>query len=134
MNCMKCGREIEEGQAFCPYCLVDMESYPVNPGTVILLPSHKKDAPPPKKHILHRQPQPEPEEYVPVLKRKLWATRVLCVLLCLILGVMGYVTSRVITELDIQRLLGQNYSTIEIQEETEAHTQTMTETAADSDA
>lgn len=33
MNCLKCGREIEEGQVFCNDCLVQMAKYPVKPGT-----------------------------------------------------------------------------------------------------
>ena len=116
MNCMKCGREIEEDQAFCPYCLVDMESYPVKPGTVILLPNQQSQTTAPKKAVTQHKPQLLPEEQLPVLKRKLWALRVLSVLLILLLTVLGYITSRVITELDIQRLLGQNYSTVETED------------------
>ena len=29
MNCMKCGKEIPDGQVFCPECLEDMAKYPV---------------------------------------------------------------------------------------------------------
>lgn len=116
MNCMKCGREIEEGQAFCPYCLVDMESYPVKPGTVIFLPNQQAQPQPPKKSILRHKPQLPPEEQLPALKRKLWVLRAVSVLLIILLTVLGYITSRVITELDIQRLLGQNYSTVETEE------------------
>lgn len=116
MNCMKCGREIEEDQAFCPYCLVDMESYPVKPGTVILLPNQQSQTTAPKKAVIQHKPQLPPEEQLPVLKRKLWALRALSVLLILLLTVLGYITSRIITELDIQRLLGQNYSTVETED------------------
>ena len=123
MNCMKCGREIEEDQAFCPYCLVDMESYPVKPGTVILLPNQQVQTTAPKKTVIQHKPQLPPEEQLPVLKRKLWALRALSVLLILLLTVLGYITSRIITELDIQRLLGQNYSTVETVEQTEHPTE-----------
>ena len=34
MNCLKCGREIEEGQVFCNDCLVQMAKYPVKPEVV----------------------------------------------------------------------------------------------------
>ena len=129
MNCMRCGREIEEGQAFCPYCLVDMESYPVKPGTVILLSNHQPQSQPPRKTIIPHKPQLSPEEQLPILKRKLWAFRAVSVLLALLLGVAGYITSRVITELDIQRLLGQNYSTVETQDSGE--TADITETASE---
>lgn len=113
MNCMKCGREIEEGQAFCPYCLVDMESCPVKPGTVIFIPNQQAQAQPPKKSLIQRKPQLQPEEQIPALKKQLWALRAVSVLLLILLTVLGYITSRAITELDIQRLLGQNYSTVE---------------------
>lgn len=116
MNCLKCGREIEEGQAFCPYCLVDMESYPVKPGTVILLPNQHAHPQPVKKPVLRRKPQLPPEEQVPILKRRLWVNRAISTLLALLLGVAGYITARAVTELDIQRLLGQNYSTVETED------------------
>ena len=41
MNCMKCGRETTEEQAFCEECRLEMAKYPVKPGTVVLLPNRK---------------------------------------------------------------------------------------------
>ena len=38
MSCMRCGKEIDEGQVFCVECLTDMERHPVKPGTPIQLP------------------------------------------------------------------------------------------------
>ena len=38
MNCMKCGREIPEGQVFCEDCLAEMEKYPIKPGTIVQIP------------------------------------------------------------------------------------------------
>lgn len=38
MNCMRCGREIEEMDVFCAECLADMERHPVKSGTPIQLP------------------------------------------------------------------------------------------------
>ena len=111
MACMKCGREVPEDQAFCETCLADMARHPVKPGTVILLPNQKKT--PTKKPLLRRKPALPPEELVPVLKKRLWRLRILVLVLILAIGALTYVTSRAITELDIQRLLGQNYSTIE---------------------
>ena len=35
---MKCGKEIQDGQVFCPECLKVMEAYPVAPGTHVQLP------------------------------------------------------------------------------------------------
>lgn len=68
MSCMKCGRDIEEGQVFCEACLADMAKYPVKPNTAIQLP-HRKDGPTPKKaHTRRRQP-PKPEEKVEAMKK-----------------------------------------------------------------
>lgn len=38
MSCMRCGKEIGEGQVFCAECLAEMERHPVKPGTPIQLP------------------------------------------------------------------------------------------------
>lgn len=123
MNCMKCGRETDEDQAFCQICLLEMEQHPVKPGIVIFLPNQVKQAP--KKPTPKKKPVLPPEEQVPALKKKLRRLQILAIFLTLVIGALGYVASRAITELDIQRLLGQNYSTIETEpDETEAPTET----------
>ena len=52
MNCMKCGREIGDDQAFCSGCLELMAQHPVKPDVVVNLPLHReapvKKAPPRK--------------------------------------------------------------------------------------
>lgn len=110
MNCMKCGREINEDQAFCPACLHLMEQYPVKPDVVVSLPLRRdfpvKKAPPRKK-------APTAEEQAVRLKRK---NRSLVVLVCLLLAVtlsLGFLSIAVLRQLDMQRFLGQNYSTAE---------------------
>ncbi len=110
MNCMKCGREVPEDQAFCEYCLIDMENHPVKPNTVILLPSRETSEP--KKPSKRKKPVLPPEELVPILKVKIWALRLIALVLAIFLSVLGYICFRAISELDIQRLLGQNYNTI----------------------
>lgn len=45
MNCLKCGRETEPGNAFCPGCLAEMEKHPVSPNTVVVLPSRRRVQP-----------------------------------------------------------------------------------------
>ena len=116
MNCMKCGSKIEEGQAFCSSCLAEMDRYPVNPGTVVLLPTPQKQ---PKKPVVKKKAPPTPEDQLVRMKRKVWALRTLVVFSIIVIGLLSYITSRVITELDIQRLLGRNYSTIQAEEPTE---------------
>lgn len=58
MSCMKCGKDTENGQAFCARCLGSMEAYPIKPDVHIQLPvratkeSAKK---PPRKSRTTRQ-------------------------------------------------------------------------------
>ena len=44
MNCMKCGRETDDNNVFCQNCLLEMEKYPVQPGSVVLLPRRKESS------------------------------------------------------------------------------------------
>lgn len=44
MNCMKCGREVETEQVFCEGCLLDMDKYPVAPGTAVHLPLRRENS------------------------------------------------------------------------------------------
>lgn len=110
MGCIKCGRDIEDGQVFCQSCLEVMAKYPVKPNIAIQLPS-KKDAPAPKKsHSKRRQP-PTPEEQILRLKRRvrtmviLWFIT-LCLLAATIYPTIQYFLGKPIL------LPGQNYSTI----------------------
>ena len=56
MGCIKCGRDLEEGQIFCQSCLEVMAKYPVKPNTAIQLPDHKDSAAPKKSAPKRRQP------------------------------------------------------------------------------
>lgn len=68
MSCLKCGRDIEEGQVFCETCLSDMAKYPVKPGIAIQLPQ-RKDGPTLKKAHPRRRQSPKPEEKVKAMKK-----------------------------------------------------------------
>lgn len=109
MHCMKCGRDIGEGQAFCPACLEDMAKHPVRPGTVILLPTSEKNQP--KKTLFRKKAVPSAEEQVTALKKTVLRLYILIFAMLAIIGVLAYTSGWAISELDIQRLLGQNYST-----------------------
>ena len=109
MGCMKCGRDIPEGQVFCDSCLEVMAKYPVKPETAVQLP-RKKDTPVVKKtHIKRRQP-PTPEEQIRTLKRRirrfvvLWLVTLLLLIAALHPAAMYFFG-------DSFRLPGQNYST-----------------------
>ena len=63
MHCMKCGREIQEQQVFCPDCLAHMAQNLVKPGTVVKLP-HRSTAVLSKKRSAGRKRDLKPEELV----------------------------------------------------------------------
>lgn len=117
MNCMKCGREIEEEQVFCAECLADMENYPVKPGTVVQLPIHPKAAPTRKGG--RRRAQLTPEEQVKQLKKHIVVLRILLSLtLVLLVTAIGFLIWRMDEE-DVTILPGQNYSSEETAGDTE---------------
>ena len=70
VNCLKCGREIEEGQVFCNDCLVQMAKYPVKPGTAVQLPSRGSAAVSKKVHS-RRRTKAAPEEQLKALKKRI---------------------------------------------------------------
>ena len=110
MNCMKCGREIEDSQIFCPKCLEIMEKYPVKTDVVIKIPVQPD---PSAKKAQPRKKVRTPEEQVLLLKRRnRWLTATVCFLLAVSVA-LAFLSIDVLRQLDIQRLLGQNYSTVE---------------------
>ena len=110
MTCMKCGREIEADQAFCSQCLELMAQYPVKPDIVVKLPRHQDD--PPKKSPSRKRNR-TPEEQIALLKRRnRWLTATTCLLL-VISVILAFLSVDFFRQLDMQKLLGQNYSTAE---------------------
>lgn len=116
MNCMKCGRETGTDNAFCDACLEEMGRHPVNPATVILLPGQGRPQP---KKTAPKKALPSLEEQVGFLRRKVRRLRILILLLAVLVAVLGVVVRKTLSELDFQRLLGQNYSTVQQTEPTE---------------
>ena len=45
MNCLKCGRELREGQVFCDACLESMEKEPIKINTPVVIPPQPKTKP-----------------------------------------------------------------------------------------
>ena len=105
VHCLKCGRETEEGQSFCPECLLDMQKHPVDPNAVVLLPRRENAQPvkkPPRRRTLTA------EERVAVLKRRnrwLIGLLVACLLAC---GALAYPAYRYLRRAPLRR--GQNYT------------------------
>lgn len=117
MNCMKCGREIEETQVFCAECLTEMEKYPVKPGTVVQLPARLTAVP--VRKPARRRPQPAQEEQIKYLKKRVWILRFLLALTtALLITATGFLIWRM-NEEDVKLLPGQNYITEGTTEPTE---------------
>lgn len=110
MNCMKCGREIEEDQVFCAQCLEDMAQYPVKPGIAILLP-HRKETPVLKKIYPKRRQPPTQEEQIHRLKKRVRLFVLLWILTLALLAATVYPTIQYFFGEDMP-LPGQNYTTI----------------------
>ncbi len=116
MNCMKCGREIEESQVFCAECLEVMAKYPVKPGIAIQLP-HRKDAPVLKKMHIKRRQTPTPEEQIQRLRKRVRTFVILWIVTLALLAATIYPTMQYFFGEDIL-LPGQNYTTITTTEAT----------------
>ena len=105
--CMRCGRDIEEGQVFCPDCLKEMSRYPVDPNTVVQIPLRKESVTGKKNP---RRRSISPEEQILILKRRI---RILSALTALLLGLslgMAAYAFRVYSRYRLRP--GQNYTSV----------------------
>ena len=110
MNCMKCGRETGKDQVFCSQCLELMAERPVKADVTVQLPRRKAAPPkkaPPKKKVR------TPEEQILQLKRKnRWLTAAVGFFVTISL-LLAFLCVDYFRQLDVQRFLGKNYSTVE---------------------
>ena len=114
MNCLRCGREIQEGHAFCDSCQETMRKYPVRPGTAVTLP-HRKDAAQVKKAKRHAKPAPKDQvKKLRKQKRHLWIAVILLVLL-----LIGSLAALIYAYRDQGPKPGQNYVVAETTAPTE---------------
>ena len=109
MSCLKCGRETQQSQVFCPACQEVMQAHPVKPGTVIHLPNRDASA-------LDKKPVPEQWEDRPddqlqklrILTRWLTAAiALLSLLLCIAAGMLVHTLNTNVKTPTI----GRNYTT-----------------------
>lgn len=107
MYCMKCGREMDGEGAFCQECLLEMEKYPVEPGTVVLLP-RRKDAASQKKTV--KRHVPSPEEQVAVLQRQMRFLMLLIFVCFLAIALMFRPAMHYLQDEHYE--IGQNYSSV----------------------
>jgi len=109
MNCMKCGREIQEGQVFCTDCLKVMEKYPVRPGTAVHLP--KRPAYSPIRRVMPKRKAIPPEEMVKKQRKIIRRLSVALTIMSILAALMAYPAVQHLLENE-DFLKGQNYSVI----------------------
>jgi len=107
MYCLKCGRQINTEQAFCQDCLLEMEKYPVEPGTVVQLPQRPSGTP--YKKPPRRRSQPL-EEQVAALTRRARILAALLVAVTIIAALLAVPAWRYF--LRNRHRPGQNYTAI----------------------
>lgn len=107
MNCMKCGRNMQAGQAFCPTCLQQMEHYPVDQDIPVRIP--RRTIPAAIKKTPRRR-SPSPEERIATLARRLRIVTAALILTLIACGAMAFLTAHFIV--NPPRRSGQNYSSI----------------------
>lgn len=106
MNCMRCNREIQDGQVFCLDCLAEMEKYPVRPDAPVRLPRR----PDPALRRTVRKKGPSEEEQIRSLKKQVVLLRwVLAAAIATIIFLTIPMVQDLVEE-NIRLLPGQNYS------------------------
>ncbi len=107
MNCLKCGRETEAEQVFCEDCHLEMQKYPVKPGTLVFLP-RRREAP-----VLKKMPKRKAiplEDQVRSLRQMVkYLVISLVVCICLILSMLYPAIHFWVAD---HYKTGQNYTTI----------------------
>ena len=109
MVCMKCGSRMETEQAFCQDCLLEMEKYPVKPGTAVQLPI-RKEAPVVRKTTSRRRTVSPEEQLVKLKKRVMTLSIALAVTLALVIAMAHPAANYFIRKYHLRP--GQNYTTI----------------------
>lgn len=106
MGCLKCGRDTEPGQVFCPTCLASMKQYPVKPGTPVSIPNR------PKRKSTSGPKREEPSEQIQRLQRTVLRLTVMVFLLFTLLGTsLVILANHYLTTDHNLPAIGQNYST-----------------------
>ena len=103
VNCMKCGREIPDGQVFCPGCLEGMATYPIAPGTHVHIPKRPTKAPEKKAKEL------TPADQINLLKKSIRWLLVTVAVLAAALAILAFL---LLQEPDQPQLpTGRNFTT-----------------------
>lgn len=105
MHCMKCGQEVQDGQAFCPDCLAVMAKYPVSPNAHAVIPKRPAKTPEKKPREI------PPAEQIAGLKKAIRRLWVAIVVLVAAVGVLTTLLVQQYTAPDPQAPIGRNYTT-----------------------
>ena len=109
MSCLKCGRETQQSQVFCPACQEIMQNYPVKSGTVIHLP--QRDASILEKKSTPEQWEEQPDDQLPKLRRLTRWLTVTIALLSLLLCIATGMLVRILNLNATTSAIGRNYTT-----------------------
>ena len=110
MNCLKCGRKIDDGQVFCTDCLVQMEKYPIKPGTAVVLPN-RVEAPQIRKNSPRFRVALSQEEQLRLLKRRVHNLTLALAIVLLLFAGLAFFTGHLLRS-QAQPRPGQNYSSV----------------------
>ena len=107
MQCLRCGREITEGQVFCCACEELMAKHPVNPNTVVTLPERTLR----ERTVPVRKPQRTEEDtdhlHQTILQLRLW----ICMLMAALMLCVAFLTWQELTQ-EKKPAIGQNYNSL----------------------
>jgi len=104
---MKCGRETAAEQVFCQDCLLEMQKYPVKPGTAVMLPKHREPSAirkPPKRRA------PSMEDQLKSLRKRVHLLTALLLVAVVAIVCLSIPTAKHLMERRLPP--GQNYSSI----------------------
>ena len=113
MDCLKCARQTQGEEVFCPDCLAQMAASPVKPDTPVVLPQRK-----PKDRRASQKKMPKAEEVIAQLQRKikrLWIA--VAILAILFTAAAGGIAVMLVHEWS-EPEFGSNYSTFSSTEST----------------
>lgn len=108
MACLKCGRETPPELAFCQECMLDMERYPVKPGTAVQLPKRRENAA--ARRVAKRKSTTRLEEQVRLLRKRVRMLSILLAASLILVAALVYPTIQFFARRT--PALGQNYSSI----------------------
>ena len=106
MQCLKCGREIDDSLSFCDGCRAQMEKYPVRPDAIVQIP---------KRTVSQKRAGRKQKTFTEEDARRLWKQNLILTVLSGIMTVIVVVQTRVfVSHLrnDHIKFDGKNYTVV----------------------